>query len=144
MQYYDIINVSEGFNKTSQSKEFHIFHYWYFWIKGSSRCHDLLMMSVKLNNNDILNIKGADYCCIISRISKSEAINLMQNIDLTEKGKKNKKHKHLLKLNIRINFLNCKFASSFNLDEKSGKLSIKTILKVYTNADKKIIKFHQH
>ena len=102
------------------------------------------MMSIKLNNNDILNIKGADYCCIISRTSKSEAINLMQNIDLTEKGKKNKKHKHLLKLNIRINFLNCKFASSFNLDEKSGKLSIKTILKVYTNADKKIIKFHQH
>ena len=33
----------------------------------------------------ILNIKGADYCCIISRISKSEAIILVQNIDLTEK-----------------------------------------------------------
>ena len=33
---------------------------------------------------DILNIKGVDYCCIISGISKSEAINLMQNIDLTE------------------------------------------------------------
>ena len=30
-------------------------------------------------------IKCADYCCIISRISKNEAINLMQNIDLTEK-----------------------------------------------------------
>ena len=34
-----------------------------------------------------LNIKGADYCCIISGISKSEAINLMQNIDLTEKSR---------------------------------------------------------
>ena len=62
------------------------------------------MMSMKLNNNDILNIKDADYCCIISRISKNEAINLMQNIDLTEKVKKYKKHKNLLKLNIRINF----------------------------------------
>ena len=61
------------------------------------------MMSMKLNNNDILNIKDADYCCIISRISKNEAINLMQNIDLTEKLKKYKKHKNLLKLNIRIN-----------------------------------------
>ena len=61
-------------------------------------------MSRKLNNNDILNIKDADYCCIISRISKNEAINLMQNIDLTEKVKKYKKHKNLLKLNIRINF----------------------------------------
>ena len=46
------------------------------------------MMSMKLNNNDILNIKDADYCCIISRISKNEAINLMQNIDLAEKVKK--------------------------------------------------------
>ena len=33
----------------------------------------------------ILNIKGSDYRCIISGISKSEAINLMQNADLTKK-----------------------------------------------------------
>ena len=33
-----------------------------------------------------LNIKGADYCCIISGISKSEAIKLMQNNYLTEKS----------------------------------------------------------
>ena len=32
-------------------------------------------------------MKGADYRCIISRISKSEAINLMQNINLTKKRK---------------------------------------------------------
>ena len=31
------------------------------------------------------NIKGVDYLCINSGISNSEAINLMQNIDLTEK-----------------------------------------------------------
>ena len=34
-----------------------------------------------------LKIKNADYCCIINGISKSKAINLMQNIDLTEKSK---------------------------------------------------------
>ena len=34
----------------------------------------------------IFNIKGADYRCIVSGISKSEATNLMQNIDLTEKS----------------------------------------------------------
>ena len=45
-------------------------------------CHDLLMMSMKLSDNAILNIKDADYRCIINRISKNEAINLMQNIDL--------------------------------------------------------------
>ena len=33
-----------------------------------------------------LNIKGADYPCFITSISKSESTNLMQNIDLTEKS----------------------------------------------------------
>ena len=36
-------------------------------------------MSTKLRDVTILNIKGSDYCCIISGISKSDAINLMQN-----------------------------------------------------------------
>ena len=36
----------------------------------------------------ILNIKGADYCCITSRISNSEATNLMQNIGSGEKKNK--------------------------------------------------------
>ena len=44
------------------------------------------MMSVKRSDIYILNIKDADYCCIISGISKSEAINLLQNIDLTEES----------------------------------------------------------
>ena len=42
---------------------------------------------MNLSDVGILNIKCADYCCIISGISKSEAINLMQNTDLTEKGR---------------------------------------------------------
>ena len=50
-----------------------------------NRCHDLLMMSVNLSDIAILKIKGSDYCCIISLISKSEAIHLLQNADLTEK-----------------------------------------------------------
>ena len=41
------------------------------------------MMSVNLRDIAILNIKGSNYCCIISLISKNEAINLIQN-DLTE------------------------------------------------------------
>ena len=45
------------------------------------------MMSMNLSNVAILNIKSTDYRCIISGISKSEAINLMQNIDLTEKSR---------------------------------------------------------
>ena len=51
---------------------------------------------MSLSEIAILNIHGADYHCIISRISKSKAINLMQNIGLTEKKQKIIKHKKLL------------------------------------------------
>ena len=96
MLYYGRTNVSEGINvnKTSASKEFDICHYWYFLDKGfkfqtnvCDGCHDLLMMSMSLSDIAILNIKSDDCRCIISRISKIEAINLMRNIDLTEKSK---------------------------------------------------------
>ena len=95
MLYFDRIDVSEGIdvNKTSASKECDICHYWYFLNKGfkfqpniCNRFHDLLMMSMNLSDIAIVNIKGSDYCCIISLISKNEAINLMQNADLTGKS----------------------------------------------------------
>ena len=44
------------------------------------------MMSVNLIDIAILNAKGFDYRCIISLISKREAINLLENADLTEKS----------------------------------------------------------
>ena len=44
------------------------------------------MMSMSLSDTAILNIKTPDYCCISSRISKSEAKNLMPSTDLTEKN----------------------------------------------------------
>ena len=37
---------------------------------------------MNLSDIAILNIKGSEYHCIISLISKNEAINLMQNADL--------------------------------------------------------------
>ena len=60
---------------------------------STNRCYDLLMMSINLINIAILRIKSADYRCIISGISKSESIILMQNADLTKKSGtlKNKK-----------------------------------------------------
>ena len=42
------------------------------------------MMSMNLIDIVISNIKGSDYHCIISLISKNEAINLMQNAYLTK------------------------------------------------------------
>ena len=44
------------------------------------------MMSMYPSNVAILNIKGSDDHCIISLISKNEAINLRQNADLTKKS----------------------------------------------------------
>ena len=105
MLYFDRIDVSEGIdvNKTSASKECDICHYWYFLNYSfkfqpnvCNRCHDLLMMSMNLSDIAILNIKGSDYRCIISLISKNEAINLIQNVDLTEKNQIIIKHKNLL------------------------------------------------
>ena len=59
MLYFDKIEVSEetDVNKTSATKEYDIFHYWYFLNKGfksqlnvRSRCHELLMMLINLSD----------------------------------------------------------------------------------------------
>ena len=39
---------------------------------------------MNLSDIAILNIKSSDYRCIISRISKNETINVMQNADFTK------------------------------------------------------------
>ena len=42
---------------------------------------------MNLIDSAVLGIHGADYRCIINKINKIEAINLMQNIDLIEKSR---------------------------------------------------------
>ena len=95
MMNYDRIDVSEGIDidKTSASKKCNIFNYWYYldkWFKFQpdvcNECHEVLMISMNLSNIDIINTYGPGYYCIISRISKREAIDIMQNIDLTDKS----------------------------------------------------------
>ena len=44
------------------------------------------MMSISLSDIVVLNIKGSDYCCIVSLISKNEVINILRNADLIEKS----------------------------------------------------------
>ena len=79
MLHYHRIDVFEGIdvNKTSESNECDICHYWYFLDKCfkfqsyvCNRCYDLLMMSVNLSDIAILSIKGADYCCILAELAK--------------------------------------------------------------------------
>ena len=64
MLYYDRIDVSKGIgvNKTSESKKCEICHYSYFLHKSfkfqsnvCNACHDLLMMSINLNDIAVLN-----------------------------------------------------------------------------------------
>ena len=87
MLYYDRIDVFVDIdvNKTSASKECIICRYWHFLDKGfkfqnvvCNRCHDVLSMSMKLNDTAISNIHGVDYRCIINGIIKSEVISLFQ------------------------------------------------------------------
>ena len=100
MQYYDRIDVSEGIdiNKTRQCD---IFHYLHFLNKGFKfqlcvhhRCHDLLMISMNLNNIYILNIKNDNYSCIIKEMSKSEAIKLFKTLVSVKKKRNIIKNKH--------------------------------------------------
>ena len=71
MLYFDRIGVSEGIhvNKRSASKESDICLYWFFLNfpgNACNRCYDLLMMSMKLSDIAILNIKGNDYRSIVT------------------------------------------------------------------------------
>ena len=92
---FDRINVSKRIdvNKTGELNECNICQYWYYLNKGfkfqqivCNECYDLVMMSMNLSDITILNIKGSDYCCIISGISKDGAMNFMQNVYLNEKS----------------------------------------------------------
>ena len=77
--YYDTVDVFEviDVDTTNSSKDCDICHYWYFLNKGfkfqpnvCNICHDLLMMFKNLSCIAILNNKGSNYHCIISRINK--------------------------------------------------------------------------
>ena len=54
-------------------------------IFACNSCHDVLVLPMNLSIIAVLNIHGTDHYNIISKIRNSEAINLIQNIDLTDK-----------------------------------------------------------
>ena len=81
MLYFERTDVSKGTDasKTSNSRECGICQPYL-----CNRYHDLLIMSMNLSHIAILKIKNVVYCWIITGISKSEAMKLLQNIDLTK------------------------------------------------------------
>ena len=62
-----------------------ICHYWFFnheFKFQDSLCngyHDLTRLCLNISNIAIITVKNIDYHCIIHKISKSEAINLLKN-----------------------------------------------------------------
>ena len=95
MLQYDRIDVTEGIdiNKTSASKECMLCHYQYFrdvdykfqpcFCNG---CHAVSMMAFELKNNATLNAKAVGYRCILWGISENDAINMLNNSVLEDKG----------------------------------------------------------
>ena len=92
---YERIDISEGidFDESNKSTECKICLYWYFKDIGSkyephycNKCHDLLMVVYDLKNFMILNIKGVDHRCYVFNMSKNDAIDLLNNSVLDNKG----------------------------------------------------------
>ena len=79
MLRYQKIDVSEGIdvNKTSASKEYELFHYWFFKDIGfkfeehvCNGCHDLVTMAHSLKDIAILTTKGATFRCLLMVLVK--------------------------------------------------------------------------
>ena len=87
MLYYDRIDISNGTDptKSKKSRECMICHYFFFnhGFKFQdyvcNGCHDLTILSVNIGDIVIITVKNIDYRCIIHKIRKSEAINLLKN-----------------------------------------------------------------
>ena len=94
MLHYDRIDRSEEIDptKSNRSKECIICHYWFlnrgfkFQDSVCNGCNDLTMLSVNISGIVIITIKNVDYYCIIHNISKSEAINLLENSVLKDRA----------------------------------------------------------
>ena len=95
MLKYERIDISEGIdlNKSNKSKECDICHYRYFSDKNfnyepnlCNGCHDLMQKTMNFNDVAIVSIKGSDYRIHVWYISRSDAINLLNNSVLDNKG----------------------------------------------------------
>ena len=86
MLYYDKIDISERIYlaKSNNSKEYMIFHHWFFNHGYKSRnsvcngCHDLTMLSFDVSNVAIIAVKNVDYRYIIHSISKFDPIDSLK------------------------------------------------------------------
>ena len=100
MLEYESIDISEGIdlNKTNNSKECMLCHYWYFSHKNFNYepclcegCYNIMQKSIDSKNIDIVYVKGNAYrihfWCMSKRKCKRKrkAISLMTNSNLIDK-----------------------------------------------------------
>ena len=94
MLYYYRTDMNEGIDPTKAIK---VENAWFVIISFFNHgfnfqdyvcndCHDLTILSVNINEIAILTATNVDYCCIIHNIRKSEAINLLKNSLLENRG----------------------------------------------------------
>ena len=95
MLEYERIDISEviDLNKSDKSKECDICYYWYFLDKNvnyepylSNGCHDLMQKAINFNDVAIVSIKGSDYRIHFWYMTENDAINLLNNSVLDNKG----------------------------------------------------------
>ena len=78
--------------KSNNSKECIISNFWYFNHRFKFQdpvcygCHDLTMLFLNLSDIVIVTVKVIDYRCIIHDISKPDAIHLLENFALDDRG----------------------------------------------------------
>ena len=82
MLEYDRTNISQeiDINKTNASKEWDICNFWYYGY------FDLMQKTMNFNDVAIVSVKGSDYGIHFWYMSKNDAVNIMKNSNLNEKG----------------------------------------------------------
>ena len=84
--------MSLGKYESNRSKEYMICHYCFFNLEFEfqdfvcSGCHDLTILHLTISGIAIIAVKNVHYHCIIHNISKSEAINLLENSVPEDRG----------------------------------------------------------
>ena len=95
MLQHERIDISKGIdiNKTNKSVECMSCHYWYFKDIGfkyqpyvCNGCYDFSMIIQNLDDFLISKVKGIDYRCCIVGMNKKDAISLLNNSVLDNKG----------------------------------------------------------
>ena len=95
MLEYDRIDISKGTdtNKRNASKECDVCHYCYFSDKNfkcepylCNGCHDLMQNTMNFNGAAIVSVKGSDYRIHFWYMTKNDAIYIMINSNLNQKG----------------------------------------------------------